>query len=83
MGTYRFTKGKGLEKLGTDTNQKKRKEKGAVEASKAMWKTYGDTMKKVQSVCCTYPSGDGSRCAGGNCCCEDDYICDKCRNKEK
>ncbi len=29
-------------------------------------------------LCCIHPPGDGSTCAGGNCMCEEDYICDKC-----
>lgn len=32
-------------------------------------------------LCCIHPPGDGSTCAGGECCCTDDYTCDKCEQK--
>ena len=30
------------------------------------------------ACCCWPPSKDGSRCAGGNCACTEDYVCEKC-----
>ena len=35
-------------------------------------------LTKEVVLCCIHPPGDGSTCAGGNCMCEEDYICDKC-----
>jgi hypothetical protein len=35
-----------------------------------------------KTFCCIHPPGDGSTCAGGNCCCTEDYVCDKCRLKK-
>lgn len=32
-----------------------------------------------EAFCCSCPPGDGSTCAGGTCCCREDYVCDKCR----
>ncbi len=41
------------------------------------WKR--ETEELIEGVnCCTHPPNDGSLCAGGECCCEGDYICDKC-----
>jgi hypothetical protein len=43
---------------------------------------YGDLT--TVSMCCTCPpSNDGSMCAGGNCACTDDYVCEKCTLYEK
>jgi hypothetical protein len=33
--------------------------------------------------CCIHPPSDGSTCAGGNCMCDEDYICDKCSMREE
>ncbi len=32
----------------------------------------------MRRLCCIHPPGDGSTCAGGECGCKEDYICDKC-----
>jgi len=39
-------------------------------------------LTKVPVLCCVHPPGDGSTCAGGNCMCKEDYVCDKCNTKE-
>ncbi len=45
------------------------------------WKR--ETEQLIEVVhCCIHPPGDGSTCAGGNCMCEEDYICDKCEVSE-
>jgi hypothetical protein len=35
------------------------------------------------SACCIYPPGDGSTCAGSECCCTEDYTCDRCGGKNE
>jgi hypothetical protein len=34
-------------------------------------------------LCCIHPPGDGSTCAGGECVCKKDYICDRCSTREE
>ena len=37
--------------------------------------------KMVQAMCCIHPPGDGSTCAGGSCCCTENYKCDLCKTR--
>jgi hypothetical protein len=38
-----------------------------------------DKCAEISPMCCVHPpSGDSSMCAGGNCACTDDYVCEKC-----
>lgn len=40
------------------------------------------TFMFTKTACCVNPPGDGSTCAGGDCCCGPDYVCDKCKGEK-
>jgi len=57
------------------------KEKGKILEGTYSTMLLVEPYEQVPVLCCIHPPGDGSTCAGGSCCCTENYKCDLCKTR--